>query len=92
MRSFETLNLRPASPLLGLYAVVQIACGGLLVLGLWTQVAALIFVITGFSEFYIEQKMSEVLKRDITFYLLLLVVSISLLLTGAGAYAIDIPL
>src|SRR3989344_279576 len=63
LASFETLRLRPADLLLPIYALLQIVGGALLVIGLWTQVAALIFII-----------------------------SLSLLLTGAGTYAIDIPL
>lgn len=92
LASFEALNLRPADLLLPLYALLQIAGGVLLVIGLWTQVAALAFVVFSGIELYIEWQAREVLKRDIVFYILIFVISLSLLLTGAGAYAIDIPL
>jgi uncharacterized membrane protein YphA (DoxX/SURF4 family) len=92
LRSFETLGLRPADLLLSIYAVVQLVGGAMLVLGLWTQVAALIFVIFTAIEFYIEWTEGDVLKRDIVFYILTLAIAFSLLLTGAGAFAFDIPL
>lgn len=92
LASFEKLNLRPASTFLPIYAFVQIIGGGLLVLGLWTQIAALIFVIFTGTEFLIESRERSILKRDIVFYLLTLTIAVSLLLTGAGAFAFDIPL
>lgn len=90
--SFETLGLRPADLFVPLYALLQIGGGLLFLLGLWTQVAALAFVIFTGIELYIEWDAREILKRDIVFYLLIFAVSLSLLLTGAGAYALDIPL
>lgn len=90
--SFETLGLRPADLFVPLYALLQITGGLLLLIGLWTQVAALAFVIFTGIELYVEWQAKEVLKRDIVFYLLIFAISLSLLVTGAGAYAIDIPL
>src|SRR3989344_5815999 len=92
LSSFEALGIKPADLFVPLYAVVQIVGGLMLILGFWTQVAALIFVLSTGVELYTEWKMREVLKRDLVFYLLLFTISLSLLLTGAGAYAIDIPL
>ncbi|MFZ2484538.1 MAG: DoxX family protein [Minisyncoccia bacterium] len=92
LASFETLGLRPADFFLPLYALLQIAGGVLLLIGLWTQVVALVFVIFSGIELYIEWKAGDILKRDMVFYLLVFTISLSLLLTGAGAYAVDIPL
>lgn len=90
--SFDALYLRPADFFVVVYGVLQIIGGLLLILGLWTQIAALMFVIFTGIELYIEWSARDILKRDITFYLLLFVISLSLLFTGAGAYAFDIPL
>ncbi len=90
--SFETLGLRPTSLFVPLYATLQIVGGILLIIGLWTQIAALAFVFFTGIEFYIEWKDGKILKRDLVFYLLLFTTSLSLLLTGAGAFAVDIPL
>ena len=90
--SFYTLGIRPADLFVRAYALLQIIGGLLLILGLWTQAAALVFVIFTGIELYIEWSAKEVLKRDLVFYFLLFVISISILLTGAGAYALDLPL
>ena len=90
--SFDTLGLRPATLFVPLYGLLQIVGGLILLAGLWTQVAALAFVIFTGAELYIEWKAREVLKRDLVFYILVFTVSLSLLITGAGAYAFDIPL
>lgn len=90
--SFEALGLRPADLLVPLYATLQVVGGVMLLVGAYTQVAALFFVLSTGAELYVEWKAREVLKRDMVFYLLIFVISLSLLFTGAGAYAIDLPL
>ncbi|MBX4206310.1 DoxX family protein [Candidatus Parcubacteria bacterium] len=90
--SFEALHMRPTGLFVPLYGALQVAGGVLLVIGLWTQVAALLFAVFTFCELYIEWSGRAILKRDLTFYLFLFVISLSLLFTGAGAYAFDIPL
>ncbi|MBI2086760.1 MAG: DoxX family protein [Candidatus Zambryskibacteria bacterium] len=90
--SFETLGLHPVSFFVPLYGVLQTVGGILLLIGLWTQAAALAFAILTGVELYIEWRAREVLKRDIVFYILIFAASVSLLLTGPGAYAIDLPL
>ena len=90
--SFEALGLRPAGLLMPIYAFLQIVGGLLLILGLWTQVAALAFVVFSGVELFVEWKAREILKRDVVFYLFIFVISLSLLVTGAGGYALDIPL
>lgn len=92
LASFEMLGLRPTDLFLPLYALLQIIGGILLIAGLWTQIAALAFALFTLIELYIEWQARDILKRDMVFYLLVFVISLSLLMTGAGAYAIDIPL
>ena len=92
LASFQTLGIRPADLFVPIYALLQILGGILLLVGLWTQAAALIFVIFTGIELYVELQAKEILRRDMVFYLLLFIISLSLLLTGAGSYSIDIPL
>ena len=92
LASFETLNIHPADLMLAIYALLQIVGGVFLIAGFWTQVAALVLAVFSGIELGIEWKAREVLKRDLVFYLLLFVISVSLLFTGAGAFAFDIPL
>ena len=75
-----------------LLGLVEIVGAMMLFLGFYTQIAALLFIIIAGVSFYIEYKDASVLKRDIVFYLLILAIAVSLLLTGAGAYAKDLPL
>jgi putative oxidoreductase len=92
LTSLEALAIKPADVILSIYAVIQVVGGLMLILGLYTQIAALVFVVLTGIEFYIEWMEKTILKRDIVFYLLTLAIACSLLLTGAGAFAFDIPL
>ena len=71
---------------------IEIICGIMLVAGLYTQVAALILALLVFAEVYVEYKAPEILKRTLVFYVMLLSIVLSLLLSGAGAFAVDLPL
>ncbi len=75
-----------------LLGLVEVVGAVMLFLGFYTQIAAMLFIVIGAVSFYVEYKDASILKRDIVFYLLVLAISISLLLTGAGAYAKDLPL
>lgn len=90
--SFEAIGLRPADTLVTLYGLLQVIGGVMLLVGFYTQIAALAFVIFTSIEIYLEWKEGALLKRNIVFYILLFVISLSLLLTGAGAFAFDLPL
>ena len=90
--SLQALHLKPADLWLKLLAGIDIVGGLMLLVGWETQIAALVFVILFGIEFYIEWKDGSILRRDLTFYFLVLAIALSLLLTGAGAYAFDIPL
>lgn len=90
--TFEGLRLRPSEALVSLYGLIEIVGGIMLVVGLYTQIAALLFVVLFAIEFYLEWTEANLLKRDLVFYILGLAISLSLLLSGAGAFAFDIPL
>lgn len=89
---FSAYRITPARMFVSLYGALQTAAGVLIAIGLYTQIAALAVVILSGIEFYIEYTEGGVLKRDITFYILIFAIAASLLLTGAGAYARDLPL
>jgi uncharacterized membrane protein YphA (DoxX/SURF4 family) len=92
MATFDTLGLRPSDLFVPIYGGLQVIGGLMFIFGLYTQLAALFFVLSTGAELYIEWKAKDVLKRDLVFYLLIFVISLSLLLTGAGAFAFDLPL
>ena len=74
---------------MGLFEIVG---GFFLIAGFMTQVTALVFSVMTFGEFYAEYREETLLKRDVIFYLLIFAISLSLLLSGAGIFAIDLPL
>lgn len=75
-----------------IFGLIEIIGGSALLLGLYTQVAALVFALINFIEMYAEYKDATLVKRNIVFYILLFVIAVSLLFTGAGAYSLDLPL
>jgi uncharacterized membrane protein YphA (DoxX/SURF4 family) len=89
---FQTIHFKPSHIFVALLATIEIVSGAFLVVGYLTQVAALVMAIILFAEAYVELRDGALLKRDIVFYTLLLVICVSLLLTGAGAFAFDLPL
>lgn len=90
--SLEALHIGQARAVVNFLGIVEIVGGLLIIVGLYTQIAALVLAILTAKEAYVEWKDSALLKRNFVFYVLLLVILLSLLVTGAGAYAFDIPL
>ena len=90
--SFNILNIKPASFFVSLLGIVEIIGGLFLIAGAYTQLIVLVLAIISISELLIEYKEESILKRDFVFYLLLATICVSLLLTGAGLFAIDIPI
>jgi uncharacterized membrane protein YphA (DoxX/SURF4 family) len=72
--------------------VIEAIAGIMLLIGFYTQIAALALAVLTLGEAYIEYKDPAILKRNLTFYILLFAISLSLLFSGAGAYAFDLPL
>src|SRR3989344_4440067 len=66
---------------------IQIVTGIMLIVGYYTQIAAIILAVLTFAEAYIEYKEPSMLKRNIVFYTMLFVITLSLLFSGAGSFA-----
>jgi putative oxidoreductase len=90
--SIHVLGIRPAGFFVGLLGIVEIIGGLLLIAGAYTQLTALVLAVISLSELLIEYKEESILKRDFVFYLLLTAICVSLLLTGAGLFAVDVPM
>lgn len=90
--SLDLLGWKPAGFFVGVLGIVEILGGLLLIAGAYTQLVALILGVIALAELFIEYREESVLKRDFVFYLLLASICASLLLTGAGLWAVDIPL
>jgi len=90
--SLQTLGIRPATFWVPLLGIVQIIGGVLLIVGAFTQPTALVFAVIAGVELFVEFRQQEILKRGVGFYLLLVAASLSLIFSGAGFLAIDLPL
>ncbi len=89
MRAIRFAPAREWTMALGLAEIIG---GVLLILGLFTQYAALGLLLLTAKEWLVEYKEDVLVSRDITFYTLIIAILISLLLTGAGFLAFDLPL
>ena len=93
IRFFEKLGLRPAKVYFNIVSSVEGVAGVLLVVGLYTQG---VVIVTGslmlLATIIKWRKPSALHRNTIDFYIILAVVSFSLLFLGPGAFAIDLPL
>jgi uncharacterized membrane protein YphA (DoxX/SURF4 family) len=72
--------------------IAQITLGVFFVFGIFTQISALVAIYVLFSLFYIENRVERILPHTSMFYLTMIIIAISLLFSGAGAFAVDLPL
>lgn len=89
---FELINIHPAKFLVKSLAFVEIIGGLILLVGAYTQLASMIFAVLFFCEAVLEYRDSNLEKRDLTFYILVFAISLSLIFLGAGAFAFDLPI
>ena len=75
-----------------LYGAVEILVSIFILIGLYTQLAALINVIILVIKLAFKARNKQLLTDGINYYILLLVMAISLMVTGAGWWAFDLPL
>lgn len=88
---FESIGIKPAKFWVFIVGVVEFFGGIALIVGFATQLAALLIAIDMLvAIFKVKFKMGFV--NGYEFDLALLIIALSLVLTGAGAYAIDLPL
>lgn len=76
----------------GASAVGHLVIGAMLIVGFYTQIAALLGIAAAVKGAIFAPRYATLAPFTRAAYLLLLVILISLLLTGAGAFARDLPL
>lgn len=86
---FETIRLRPAKYFVKILASIEIIGGLFLLAGAYTQLAAIVFAITFFCEAILEYREESLERRNLTFYILMFSIALSLIFLGAGAVAFD---
>lgn len=93
MNAWETLIVRSGKIFLGVGVAVNLIIGVLLVVGAFTQIAALAGGIIAMLGAGAKIKRPHLLPHsNLSFYLFLAVVSFSMIFIGPGAFAIDLPL
>ncbi len=73
-------------------SILEGMAGILLIIGLWTQVAALVAIVDLIVRLIERTSKKAFLTDGVNYYFILLVMAISILLTGAGFLAFDYPL
>jgi uncharacterized membrane protein YphA (DoxX/SURF4 family) len=89
---FETINFHPAKIFVKVLAFIEIIGGLMLLVGSYTQLSAMVFTLLFFCEAVLEYRDPQLEKRNLTFYILMFAIALSLIFLGAGAFAFDMPL
>lgn len=89
---FESLGFKPSRGYIKVLGAIELVMGGLLLIGLLTQIAAFVTAIVTFISLVVATRHPETGLRKSSDYVLLFVIAISLVFTGAGLIAIDLPL
>lgn len=81
-----------AKPFATIVALVEIVLGLSLIAGFLTQIVAIIGAIYMFKMLYFKVECPHIAKHDRLVYVLFIVILLSLLVTGPGILAADLPL
>ncbi len=74
------------------YGIVEIVVALFLVVGIFTQFAAFLNAVILLIKLGFKAKNKAFLSEGVNYYVLLLAMALSLLVTGPGAFAFDLPL
>ena len=75
-----------------IFGTLLLALGSAFIIGIVTQIAAVISFVLALIAIYIKKKGDPSASESAAFYLLFGIVSLSLVFLGAGPYAFDLPL
>jgi uncharacterized membrane protein YphA (DoxX/SURF4 family) len=81
-----------ASIICTLYALLELLVGAGLIAGAYTQLAALVGFVIAIKVQLIRRSLKELRPLSPLSYALLAVICLSIVVTGAGAFAVDLPL
>ncbi len=73
-------------------AGIELIIGAALVVGLYTQIAAIIVIVLSLKCLVVKKNLKALSPLSHSTYLLMIVMALSLMLSGAGAFAFDLPL
>ena len=89
---FEALGLKYGTHYTTALGVLEIIVGLTLVAGLYTQIAAIVAFVLSLTAYYLKGKHGAHIEHRRHLFFLTTIIALSLLLTGAGAIAFDLPL
>ena len=90
--AYRSFRKQPSDAKAKLIGLIEGIAGILLVIGTWTQVAALVAIIDLLVRLVERVTKKAFLSDGVNYYLILLVLALSLMVTGAGFLARDLPL
>ncbi len=73
-------------------SLFELGAGAFLIVGAWTQLAALVAMVLTIKPLLLKPHLKGLMPYEKATYGLLFLMALSLLLSGAGAFAFDIPL
>ncbi len=76
----------------GWTSIFYIVSSIMIVVGFYTQIAVIIALILIALDFWLEKKKGPVAREKMALTILMIIILLSLLLTGPGAFAFDLPL
>ncbi len=72
--------------------IILLVTGGFLIVGFLTQVVAIVGAYLFFNLMLIDRGSEKIFHQGNIFYIAMILISLSLLFSGAGAFAVDLPL
>lgn len=90
--AYKVFSNKKTSSNTKIVAAIESLAGILVLIGLWTQGATLVITIDMLVRLVLKIRERAFLSDGVNYYILILVMAFSLLLTGAGFLAFDLPL
>jgi putative oxidoreductase len=89
---FESANFPKPIFFMWLVALTEMIGGFFLIIGLWTQVSALLIAVISLGGLIIKLRNPDILRQTVDFYIFALVIAMSLMFSGPGFFSVDLPL
>lgn len=90
--AMESLKIKPAAYIALFFGIIEIAVGVGLILGIYTQVMALLAAVIALKFIVLKIRGKSFGSEGILFDFLILSIALSLMFSGAGFIALDLPL
>ena len=74
------------------FVIVEVLAAGAFIVGAYTQIAAIVACSLFLKSSLVKSRLTALAPLSHTAYLLLFIISLSLLFSGAGGFAFDLPL